>query len=1007
MPRYPINRRRPGSPWTIGLVLVLFALAACSPLPPPTLQTPSDVQVASGDASLVVSWQSNAPGHNLYLATQPGVTSESYKTLAGGRKIERVTSPFTITGLQNGTTYYLVVTAVDGTGESGESLEIAGTPAAAAAVPTAPDSPQAVTGDGEFTVHWPAVPNAERYTLYLAEEPGVSGANSAQLTGFRLFDDVSSPFTVTGLVNGTTYYLALTASNTLGESAPSAEATVTPRISNGVFDPQGDVTLRDDTYLFDEIRIRGGITVRLANDVLIAVTGDASIDGNVVGDCRGLELRVGGALTLDGNVDTTCSDPTAAPADMKLVVDGDLIIGTAGSANEAIVTDGFISIVDSISEHDPLEPLLEFDSLGTMLAVASLTSPNASIETQAGGAGALNRPIRARRGINVRRNGDLNVGPVGGLTAGDGADSIPAGGLDVANCDRNNMFGGNGGSIYLASRTGALVINGALTAGDGGAGADCYDTVDRQADASAVAGRGGRGGGVYVGGASIHFVGAVVISRGNGGPGGFAEAEGTQGANNCDSGFDASATGGRGGKAGGIGYLYFSPPPDIVGAPTEDGGDGGEGGEGVATGGDANPNCDGDGGAGGQASASGGDGADGFDDCFLFFLGGHGGAGADGTATAGQPGRAGAGGAGQLGKAVAFGGIAGDGGDGIPPGDGGARGGAIALGRNPVQTPGIEGIDGDFCILPLGFFAALDLPEGEILAGYYPLDVYPAGSNTATGDVVGMDVRSDGAYYEVLDGYLIVDETGGLEFTFSGVEFPVTAFRATLNPECSGSGTVRLRGLVDNEVVVDRPFEVGPEAVLLQIEYLPGFDDVYLEAQGTEICLGHEAVELALGEAEQPDVETLLLDLTSLPGGTISPGTDFGIAVTDANMESLPGQHVNTHFQDAFGAEYQVEAGLVYLSTGGLEFDLRTLTGTPARFTVIVDPGLCGTPPGTTITLRALVDNSTVDEHEITIDDSLVTLEVQSPEWIEDVYLETPNGHFCLASGEVSLTVLQ
>jgi hypothetical protein len=59
---------------------------------------------------------------NIYWSTTSGVTKTT------GTKITGATSPYTHTGLTNGTTYYYVVTAVNSYGESSESSQVSGTP---------------------------------------------------------------------------------------------------------------------------------------------------------------------------------------------------------------------------------------------------------------------------------------------------------------------------------------------------------------------------------------------------------------------------------------------------------------------------------------------------------------------------------------------------------------------------------------------------------------------------------------------------------------------------------------------------------------------------------------------------------------------------------------------------------------------------------------------------------------------------------------------------------------
>jgi len=81
----------------------------------PNQQTPT---VASGKVKLAWDNVSNATYYNIYWSNKRGVTKRN------GTKISNVKNPHTITGLKKGTTYYLVVTAVNESGESSASSEI-------------------------------------------------------------------------------------------------------------------------------------------------------------------------------------------------------------------------------------------------------------------------------------------------------------------------------------------------------------------------------------------------------------------------------------------------------------------------------------------------------------------------------------------------------------------------------------------------------------------------------------------------------------------------------------------------------------------------------------------------------------------------------------------------------------------------------------------------------------------------------------------------------------------
>ncbi len=87
---------------------------------------PSGVVASAGDGYSNMSWNavSKATSYNIYWATTSVVSKTSYTG-----KITGVTSPYLHTGLLNDTTYYYIVTAVNGYGESSESSQVSATPA--------------------------------------------------------------------------------------------------------------------------------------------------------------------------------------------------------------------------------------------------------------------------------------------------------------------------------------------------------------------------------------------------------------------------------------------------------------------------------------------------------------------------------------------------------------------------------------------------------------------------------------------------------------------------------------------------------------------------------------------------------------------------------------------------------------------------------------------------------------------------------------------------------------
>jgi len=182
---------------------------------------PINVSATGGTNQVTVSWPAvmGATSYNLYWSDVTGVTT------ATGTQITGATSPAVITGLADDATYYVIVTAVNGGGESDASVQVAAATLPAAPPPTtapaAPTGVSAVGGNEQVTVSWPAVSGATSYNIYWSTTTGVTPLNGTSIAG------VTSPYVHTGLTASTSYFYVVTAVNSVGESDASLEATAT------------------------------------------------------------------------------------------------------------------------------------------------------------------------------------------------------------------------------------------------------------------------------------------------------------------------------------------------------------------------------------------------------------------------------------------------------------------------------------------------------------------------------------------------------------------------------------------------------------------------------------------------------------------------------------------------------------------------------------------------------------------------------------------------------------
>lgn len=104
----------------------------------------------------------------------------------------------------------------------------------------APQNFRATPGDQQITFTWDTVANADKYTLYIAEQSGLTPDNYSAYQGGRMVDNVTSPYTLAGLTNDKTYYAIITATNNNTESPASTQLSTTPKGEVVVYRPLND-----------------------------------------------------------------------------------------------------------------------------------------------------------------------------------------------------------------------------------------------------------------------------------------------------------------------------------------------------------------------------------------------------------------------------------------------------------------------------------------------------------------------------------------------------------------------------------------------------------------------------------------------------------------------------------------------------------------------------------------------------------------------------------------------
>ncbi|MEJ0099039.1 MAG: fibronectin type III domain-containing protein [Pseudomonadota bacterium] len=176
---------------------------------------PGSLVAVAGNAQATLTWaaSSAATSYKLKRSTTSG---GPYTTLTSPTVTSYIDSP-----LNNGTTYYYVVSAVNSAGESTNSTQVSAAPLAPVVVPAAPTNLVASAGNAQVNLSWSASSGATSYTV---KRSTTSGSGYATVT-----TSASTSYVDAGISNGTAYYYVVSASNSAGESANSAQASATPQ----------------------------------------------------------------------------------------------------------------------------------------------------------------------------------------------------------------------------------------------------------------------------------------------------------------------------------------------------------------------------------------------------------------------------------------------------------------------------------------------------------------------------------------------------------------------------------------------------------------------------------------------------------------------------------------------------------------------------------------------------------------------------------------------------------
>jgi autotransporter-associated beta strand protein len=274
---------------------------------PGTPSAPAGLFAIPGNAQVTLYW-SASDGATSYNVKRSLTSGSGYVTVRNATGTNMVDA-----GLTNGTTYYYVVSALNG-GESTNSVQVSATPNLITTPPATPLNLTAAAGDGRITLNWNAAAGAFGYNVKRSTNSGAE---------VLIGTSVTTNYVDTAVSVGKTYYYVVSGTNNLGESTNSTESGATVQFvtviwsgaTSAIWDTtatnwtangspmtyQAGFPVRFDDSALSNVNITVSVPVSPASMIFSNVTQAYALGGSAITGTNSLILLGAGMLTLNSS----------------------------------------------------------------------------------------------------------------------------------------------------------------------------------------------------------------------------------------------------------------------------------------------------------------------------------------------------------------------------------------------------------------------------------------------------------------------------------------------------------------------------------------------------------------------------------------------------------------------------------------------------------------------------------------------------------------------------------